>query len=155
MTDITVHPTTSDDIAALRLAADETELFPGEMLPDMVSGFLGGDADALWLTAHLAGTPIGFCYAVPEALTNGTWNMLALAVRPAHQGDGVGGALVTALEAQLRTQDVRVLIADTSGTDAFTLTRRFYAKNGYSEEARIRDFWDAGDDKVVFWKALR
>lgn len=80
--------------------------------------------------------------------------MLALAVLPAHQGDGVGGALVKRLEDDLRSQGVRVLIADTSGTEAFALTRRFYAKNGYSEEARIRDFWDVGDDKVVFWKAL-
>jgi hypothetical protein len=46
------------------------------------------------------------------------------------------------------------LIADTSGTDDFAPTRAFYRKNGYAEEARIRDFWAKGDDKVVFWTAL-
>ncbi|MEO1249198.1 MAG: GNAT family N-acetyltransferase, partial [Pseudomonadota bacterium] len=30
----------------------------------------------------------------------------------------------------------------------------FYRRCGYVEEARIRDFWSAGDDKIVFWKAL-
>ena len=154
MKDIVITPTISDDIPALKAVVNETELFPGDMLPDMLSPFLGRGAEAVWLTAHLGGTPVGLCYAVPEELTNGTWNMLALAVLPAHQGDGVGGALVKRLEDDLRSQSVRVLIADTSGTEAFSLTRRFYAKNGYDEEARIRDFWDAGDDKVVFWKAL-
>ncbi len=154
MKDVAIKPTTSADIPALKAVVDQTELFPGEMLPEMLSPFLGGEAEAVWLTAHLGDVPVGLCYAVPEELTNGTWNMLALAVLPAHQGDGVGGALVKRLEDDLRSQGVRVLIADTSGTDAFALTRRFYAKSGYSEEARIRDFWDAGDDKVVFWKGL-
>jgi ribosomal protein S18 acetylase RimI-like enzyme len=59
------------------------------------------------------------------------------------------------LEADLRAKGARILIADTSGSDEFTQTRAFYRKNGYSEEARIRDFWADGDDKVVFWKSLR
>jgi ribosomal protein S18 acetylase RimI-like enzyme len=92
---------------------------------------------------------------VPEALTDGTWNMLAIAVLPARQGEGRGGALVARLEAILRDRGQRVLIADTSGTDAFARTRAFYRVNGYAEEARIRDFWAEGDDKVVFWKSLR
>lgn len=41
-----------------------------------------------------------------------------------------------------------------SGLDSFELTRSFYRKNGYDEEARIRDFYRAGDDKIVFRKAL-
>lgn len=49
---------------------------------------------------------------------------------------------------------VRILLADTSGTEDFAATRGFYAAKGYTEEARIRDFWAAGDDKVTFRKAL-
>ncbi|MDW4497918.1 GNAT family N-acetyltransferase [Sulfitobacter sp. D35] len=154
MKDILIKPTTSDDIPALRAVVNETELFPGDMLPEMLSPFLGGDGEAVWLTALLDDKAVGLCFAVPEALTNGTWNMLALAVLPEHQGDGVGGALVKSLEDDLRSQGVRVLIADTSGTEAFALTRQFYVRCGYEKEARIRDFWDAGDDKVVFRKAL-
>lgn len=130
MKDIAIKPTTTDDIPALKTVVDGTELFPGDMLPDMLSPFLAGEAEAVWLTAHLGGVPVGLCYAVPEELTNGTWNMLALAVLPQNQGDGVGGALVDKLEDDLRSRDVRVLIADTSGTEAFVLTRRFYAKSG-------------------------
>jgi ribosomal protein S18 acetylase RimI-like enzyme len=154
MTNIHIEATTSEDLPALAAAADETGLFPREMLPDMVAGFLAGDAESLWLTASVDEAPVGFCYTAAEMLTQGTWNMLALAVRPTHQGHGVGAALVAELEARLRQRDVRVVIADTSGTDAFARTRTFYVQNGYTEEARIRDFWDAGDDKVIFWKRL-
>ena len=91
---------------------------------------------------------------MPEQLADGAWNMLAIGVRTEVQGTGAGGALCAHLEAELRERSARILLADTSGTEAFAATRRFYGKHGYEEEARIRDFWDAGDDKITFRKAL-
>ena len=80
--------------------------------------------------------------------------MLALAVLPQLQGNGAGAALTRALEERLRQTGQRILLAETSGTDAFDGTRAFYTRLGYRAEARIRDYWGAGDDKVVFTKAL-
>lgn len=151
-----IRPTRVEDIPALKRVLDDTGLFPGEMLPDMVQGFLsGGDEDDIWLSCEREGAAIGFCYAVPETLADGTWNMLAVAVLPSMQGSGAGGLMVAELEARLCNQGHRILIADTSGTQKFARTREFYRRNGYTEEARIRDFWAAGDDKVVFWKSLK
>jgi ribosomal protein S18 acetylase RimI-like enzyme len=97
---------------------------------------------------------VGFCYAVAEKLTDGTWNMLAIAVLPSQQGGGLGTAITHKLEDMLRERGSRILIADTSGTEQFARTRKFYRKCDYAEESRIRDFWAAGDDKVTFRKAL-
>lgn len=150
-----IRPSTSSDIASLAKVADATDLFPGEMLHEMMRGFLSdGGSNDVWLTCELAGEAAGFCFAVPEKLTDGTWNMLAIAVHPESQGKGAGRAIVGHLEASLLARGQRVLIADTSGTPEFEQTRAFYRKNGYLEEARIRDFWAAGNDKVVFWKQL-
>lgn len=150
-----LRPTKSDDIPALAKVLDGTGLFPSEMLPNMLCGFLSDqESEDVWLTCEEEGEAIAFCYALPEALTDGTWNMLAIAVLPEMQGSGVGGAVVAHLEDVLRGRGNRVLIADTSGTDEFAQTREFYRKNGYSEEARIRNFWAEGDDKIVFWKEL-
>jgi ribosomal protein S18 acetylase RimI-like enzyme len=151
-----IRATTPADIPALKRVLDETGLFPSEMLPDMLSGFLSGKGrEDVWLSCESEGHAIGFCYAVPEALADGTWNMLAVAVLPESQSKGAGAALVAALESHLVGLGHRVLIAETSGTSEFKQSRAFYRKNGYSEEARIRDFWAPGDDKVVFWKSLR
>ena len=54
----------------------------------------------------------------------------------------------------LRKKGQRMLIIETSGLDGFALTRRFYLKHGYEEEARIRDYYQKGEDKVVFRKVL-
>lgn len=125
------------------------------MLPDMMTGFLSeNESSDIWLTCEADGKTVGFCYAVPEALADGAWNMLAIAVLRTEQGGGCGSALTRHLESELRKHGQRILIADTSGTDGFAQTRAFYRKNGYTEEARIRDFWAAGDDKIIFWKSL-
>ncbi len=150
-----IRPTKQDDIGALQEVLNGTELFPSEMLPDMVDAFLSdGESSDIWLTCEANGKAVGFCYAVPEELAEGAWNMLAIAFLPTKQGNGFGGAIVKHLEDELKKRGQRILIADTSGADEFAQTREFYRKNGYSEEARIRDFWAAGDDKVVFWKSL-
>ncbi len=149
-----IKATSSDDIAGLQALLDVTELFPSEMLPDMLAPSLEGETEAFWLTCHSGGEAVGLCYTVPEDLADGTWNMLALAVRPDLQGKRLGTALVKAAEQHLKDKGQRILIVDTSGTDDFALTRKFYAENGYDEEARIRDFWADGDDKVIFRKAL-
>ena len=150
-----VRPTIRADIPALQAVLDGTELFPSEMLPDMIEGFLSGEPSDLWLTATLDGDPVGLCFCAPEQLADGAWNMLALAVLPTHQGGGLGARMVERLEADLRARgDARILIVDTSGSDSFARTRGFYEKQGYEPEARIRDYWADGDDKVTFRKTL-
>ena len=150
ITKSTIH----DDIGGLTAVLDGTGLFPSEMLADMLAPALSGDTDALWLTCHIGQEAVGFCYTQPEELADGTWNMLALAIHPDLQGQGLGAALVRKAEQDLKDRRQRILIVETSGTDDFVLTRKFYAQNGFEEEARIRDFWADGDDKVIYRKAL-
>jgi ribosomal protein S18 acetylase RimI-like enzyme len=153
---VIIRPTRRKDIPALKVVLDGTELFPSDILADMLSGFLGANENnEVWLTGEVNGQAVGFCYAAPEKLTDGSWNMLAIAVLSLHQGKGVGRTIVKHLENHLEKQGHRILIADTSGTNRFEKTRTFYKKNGYTEEARIRDFWAAGDDKITFWKSLK
>ena len=150
---------TNADLPAVASIVDANEMFPSEMLGDMSSGFLAAPdpaaAGSLWLTATLDDEVAGFVFAAPEPLADRVWNMLALAVAPAHQGEGIGAAITAALEARLRArEDARMLIVDTSGTESFALAREFYEKRGYAPEACIRDYWAEGDDKVTFRKRL-
>ena len=149
-----IRPVTAADVPHLKRVLDGTQLFPSEMLEEMLAPFLSGDGAALWLTCEENGEAIALVYAAPEELTDGTWNMLALGVLPEQQGQGIGAALVRELEARLGERGVRLLIVDMSGTSDFEGARAFYRSQAYDEEARIRDFWAAGDDKVTFCKAL-
>ena len=149
-----IRPTMTADPEAIARIADDTELFPGEMLGGMIADYFDGAASDIWLTAEDDGEAVGFAFCQAERFTNGTWNLLAIGVTPVRQGQGIGARLMQHLEARLRGEGQRVLIVDTSSAAEFARTRSFYAANGYTEEARIRAFWDVGVDKVTFWKRL-
>lgn len=76
-----------------------------------------------------------------------------LAVHPRRQRQG-RAALVRHVERELSARGARILLIETSGLGSFERPRAFYRALGYDEEARIRDFYKAGDDKVVFREAL-
>jgi len=98
--------------------------------------------------------PRGVAYYEPAPATEGAWYLTMIAVLPARQGQGHGTALLGYVECTLKTEGQRLLLVQTSGTPAYARSRQFYAKCGYTEEARVRDYYTLGDDMVLFRKAL-
>ncbi|MDE0125281.1 MAG: GNAT family N-acetyltransferase [Bryobacterales bacterium] len=150
----TIRPARRSDIPAIKSVVDDADLFPPEMLDDMIAGYLGKTTRDIWFVSVEGGHVLGFGYCEPERMTSGTWNLLAIGVLARHRGRGIGGAMMRYLEDRLRSGGERVLIVETMGTPAFGRTRAFYRSSGYAEEARIREFYEPGGDKVVFWKHL-
>ena len=153
-----IRPTTLEDTADILALAVSSGLFPPDATDEVgavLAGSLAGNngPDHIWLTDDDDG-PVAVAYYAPERLTEGTWNLYMLAVQPDHQRQGRGAALVRHVEQALASRGARLLLIETSGLGNFERTRAFYRAIGYDEEARIRDFYNAGDDKVVFRKAL-
>jgi len=150
-----IRSITQADIPALKAVLDTIELFPSAMLDQMIADYLvNPDTQEIWFTAIQDDLPISIGYCAPEQMTLGTYNLYAIGVRDDLQGKGIGSKMMTYLEEDLRKKNQRILIVDTSGTDDFAQTRHFYKKLNYQQEAVIRDFWNEGDDKVVFRKRL-
>ena len=143
-----------EDLARIEPILDATGLFPAELLSDMAEPYLRGSGPYIWLVADNGTELDGFAYCEPERITDGTFNLLAIAVNPERQGAGVGRALVAAVEQAVRDLYGRVLLVETSSLPEFERTRRFYDQLAFRREAVIRDFYSEGDDKVVFWKKL-
>jgi ribosomal protein S18 acetylase RimI-like enzyme len=83
-------------------------------------------------------------------MTHGTFDLYWVAADAARRGKGIGRALVQAMEDELRQRQARLVRVETSSQEAYGATRRFYLAIGYEEEARIRDFYKAGDDLILF-----
>lgn len=89
-----------------------------------------------------------------EKMTQGTWNLYWIAVDPYYQRQGRGQAILDHVQKWLGKEGHRILLVETAGVEDFDYVRKFYADNGCETEARIRDFYEASVDKVVFRKSL-
>ncbi len=143
------------DIPELKKVLDSSELFPPYLLDDMIGDYLGNkESTDIWFTAIEKGKPVSIGYCGQERLTEGTYNLYAIAVHKSQQGKGVGKKMMEYIEHRLRKNGNRILIVKTSGKSEFELTRKFYIKCGYIKQAVIPEFYEEGDDKIVFWKKL-
>ncbi|MCU0535853.1 MAG: GNAT family N-acetyltransferase [Hydrococcus sp. Prado102] len=131
--------------------ANETEAL-GQVLADYFDGNL--EDGHTWVIDEEEGKLLGVAYYAPVPMADRVWNLYMIAVHPNLQGQGRGTMLMQYVENVLRENDQRLLLVETSGLPKYDRTRSFYAKCGYDEEARIRDFWAVGDEKIVFRKAL-
>jgi ribosomal protein S18 acetylase RimI-like enzyme len=90
----------------------------------------------------------------PTPCTQGTFDIYWIVVAPASQRTGIGSALVDFAVEQIKNQNSRLVVVDTSGSERYAATRQFYEKKGFQPAARIKDFYATGDDKVIYVKPL-
>lgn len=153
-----IRPIAPDDKTALIALVEAMGLFQPhetELLSQMLSDYFASPTDSkeFWLIDDDNGL-VGVAYVAPERMTEGTWNLYLIAVHPDRQRQGRGAALLAQVEQILMERGERLLLVETSATESFEYVRSFYSKSGYGEEARIRDFYSAGVDKIVFRKAF-
>lgn len=153
-----IRPATRDDCGVVTSLAVAAGLFPADHTeaPDrMMADYFGVNAGQHGCVIdEEGGVAVGVAYFAPEPATDGTWQLTMIALRPDVQGGGRGAALMRHVEDTLRAQGQRLVLVETSGHPTFERTRRFYVKCGYYEEARVREYYAAGEDMVLFRKRL-
>jgi len=113
-----------------------------------------GDSDYEFVGAFDDGDLVGYACFGATPSTDRTCDLYWIAVHPDAQRSGAGAALMTDVEDRLAARRTRMVVIETSSRDDYAPTRRFYHKRGYVEAARLRDFYAAGDDRVVLTKRL-
>ena len=146
----------SDTQQMIRLAI-EAGLFPEDASAFLEtaakSWFEGGPGE--WIVDDLDNVIVGVAFYEPRPATDRVWALTMIAVAPNRQGHGHGAALIQWVESRLREDGQRLLVVETSGTAQYDGTRRFYAKQRYTEVARVPNYFTDGDDMVLFSKDLR
>ncbi|MEP6621733.1 MAG: GNAT family N-acetyltransferase [bacterium] len=95
------------------------------------------------------GTVVAFACFGATPSTSGTYDLYWLAVHPDVQGGGTGRSLVDWVERDLERRGARLLVVETSSRADYQRTRQFYARRGYAEAARVRDYYAPADDRII------
>ena len=150
-----IRPVTTADVDELKIVLDSCELFPSEYLDEMISDYFNNaETEDHWFTFLIDEKPVAIGYCIPEKLTEGTYNLLAIGVSQNAQRKGVASAMMEYIEQQLKQNNGRLLLVETSSDEAQIAARKLYQKIGYKQVAVIDDFWKEGEDKIVFLKQL-
>jgi ribosomal protein S18 acetylase RimI-like enzyme len=150
-----IRPVTTADVDDLKLVLDSCELFPSDYLDEMISDYFNNaETEDHWFTFLIDEKPVAIGYCIPEKLTEGTYNLLAIGVSQNAQRKGVASAMMEYIEQQLKQNNGRLLLVETSSDEAQIAARKLYQKIGYKQVAVIDDFWKEGEDKIVFLKQL-
>ena len=93
------------------------------------------------------------CFGLIDG-TESAYDLFWIVVDPNRQGGGLGTQLLTHTEAAIRAAGGSRYYAETSSTDKYAPTRKFYLRAGFSEVANIADFYRPGDGKVIYERVL-
>jgi GNAT superfamily N-acetyltransferase len=93
------------------------------------------------------------CYG-PIAMSKTCFDLYWIATHNDFRGKGIGKKLIEETCDQARKMGCKILIAETSGLEHYAPTRAFYDSNKFELEARLKDFYTEGDDKLFYTKRI-
>lgn len=154
-----IRPAVDGDGPAVAELAVAADLFPLEevgIVEQMMDRYFAGTADEghVCVVDEESGLLLAVAYYEPIVATDRAWELLMIGVRRDHHREGRGRVMLRHVEDDLRSRGQRLLLVETSSGPAFGPARAFYRSCAYDEEARVRDYFEDGDDMVLFRKAL-
>ena len=108
------------------------------------------DAEYHFIFAEIDDITVGYCSYKYIDHTKYSYDLDWLVVDDEYRNKGIGKLLVKELCNTIKKLGGHNIYAETSGTSQYLPTRKFYLNNGFIMEAVIKDFYDQGDDKVIF-----
>jgi len=150
-----IRPTIPEDTPSLVGLAQGTKVFKAleiQALQEVLDDYHAHEKQFghRSVTFEKDGAVLGFAYYAPAEMTDRTWYLYWIAVKKDIHARGIGSQLLKHVEEDIRNQDGRLLLIETSSLPHYGLTRKFYLKHGYEEAAILKDFYADGDDMVVF-----
>jgi ribosomal protein S18 acetylase RimI-like enzyme len=142
-------------ISSINTFSSEEKKVALELIDIFLSQPLQKDYVVEVITDELADNKIaGYtCYGLTP-MTVSTYDLYWIVVASDSQNKGFGKRLIEYAENNCRSKGGKLLVVETSSRADYAPTRSFYEKKGYQLEAKIRDFYRAGDDKIIYTKRL-
>ncbi len=108
-----------------------------------------------FLFACQNGKPVAYsCYGLIPC-TIKSYDLYWIATHNNYRGMGIGSYLLKLTEQEIADIGGYGIYAETSSRKQYFSTRKFYEKNNYQMKACFENFYDDGDDKVVYVKYLK
>jgi GNAT superfamily N-acetyltransferase len=148
-----------EDLKAVREIIESTRFFYPheiEIAVELVQAGLDmGDASGYnFVFAEAGGKTIAYSCFGSDEMSKTCYDLYWIATHNDFRGKGIGKKLLAETEKLAKAMGCIILIAETSGLPHYEPTRAFYINTGFDLEARIKDYYTLGDDKLFFTKRI-
>ena len=114
----------------------------------------GTESDYYFLFAEIDGRTVGYTCFGPIACTKHSFDLYWIGVHEDTRGSGLGKILMKESEKIIKDLGGKGVYIETSSRDKYIPTQRFYDTCGCDLIARIKDFYDEDDDKLIYKRTL-
>lgn len=104
--------------------------------------------------AEADGVTVAYSCFGPISMSKTCFDLYWIATHNDYRGKGIGKKLLEETYIQAKKMECKIIIAETSGLEHYAPTRAFYDSNKFELEARIKNFYDEGDDKLFYTKRI-
>lgn len=101
------------------------------------------------------GTVAAYACFGKNPMTKSTFDLYWLATRADRMGKGYGRKIVAFVEEEVKRHGGKLLVIETSSKESYGATQEFYLKIGCTLAATLPGYYDEGDDKLIYLKAIR
>jgi GNAT superfamily N-acetyltransferase len=104
--------------------------------------------------AEVDGVTAAYSCFGPISMSKTCFDLYWIATHNDFRGKGIGKKLLEETCIIAREMGCKILIAETSGLPHYAPTRAFYDSTEFTLEARLKDFYEMGDDKLFYTKRI-
>jgi ribosomal protein S18 acetylase RimI-like enzyme len=114
----------------------------------------GTESDYYFLFAEIDGRTLGYTCFGPIACTKRSFDLYWIAVHNDARGSGLGKILMRESEKIIKDLGGKGIFIETSSRNKYIPTQKFYDSIGCELIARIKDFYDDDDDKLIYKRTV-
>lgn len=148
------------DSAAVRDIVESTGFFNGdevliavELVEERLSR--GIECGYHFLFCEAEGVSVvGYTCFGPIPGTETSFDLYWIAVHTDYRGQGIGRNLIERTETAIAVMGGTRIYIETSSRSLYKPTQGFYLRQGYGQEAVIKDFYAPDDSKIIYAKVL-
>lgn len=147
------------DIQAVRDIIISTKFFyeheveiAAELVQERISQ--GEESGYFFVFAEADGRTISYSCFGSDVMSKTCYDLYWIATHNDFRGKGIGKKVLAETERIARDMGCVILIAETSGLPHYEPTRQFYLNTGFTLEAKLKDYYTLGDDKLFFTKRI-
>jgi GNAT superfamily N-acetyltransferase len=147
------------DVERVREIIESTKFFYDhevEIAAELVDERLtfGESSEYFFVFAELDGLTVAYSCFGPITMSKTCFDLYWIATHNDYRGKGIGRKLIEETCKYASNMGCSIIIAETSGLDHYAPTRAFYISNNFELEARLKDFYTMGDDKLFYTKRI-